>query len=134
MTCIIAPGEAYLGKQGVFYPLRVTDETAGARHLCLTVLPMPPGARAKVHYHEGIETIAYLLEGECAVYHGARLEERAMLRAGECMYLPADMPHTPCNESDMPCTWIVTHSAGSDQEGIVMIPELDTLLAARLAT
>jgi uncharacterized RmlC-like cupin family protein len=40
------------------------------------VLPMPPGAKAKVHYHNTIETIAYLLEGEFAVYCGDKLEHR----------------------------------------------------------
>ena len=131
MTCVVRPGGAFLGKQGVVYPLRVTTETTGARNLCLTLLPMPPGARAKVHYHARIETMAYLREGECVVYHGAQLEERVLVRAGECIYLPADVPHAPCNESDAPCTWIVTHSAGNDQEGIVMLPDLDALLAAR---
>jgi hypothetical protein len=30
------------------------------------------------------------------------------------------------------CRWIVVHSSGSDQDGIVLVPELDALLAARL--
>ena len=131
VTRVLKPGEAFVGKQGVAYPLRVTADTAGAQKVCLAVLPMPPGARAKVHYHHGIETIAYLLEGECAVYYGERLENRALMRAGECMYLPAGMPHAPCNESDAPCTWIVTHAASDDQEGIVLLPELDALLNSR---
>jgi uncharacterized RmlC-like cupin family protein len=42
------------------------------------------------------------------------------------------MPHAPCNESDAPCTWIVVHSSGSDQDGIVLLPELDKHLAERL--
>jgi uncharacterized RmlC-like cupin family protein len=125
---VVQPGEAFMGKQGVAYPLRVTRETAGARGICVAILPMPPGARAKVHYHEGIETIATLIAGECAVYYGDRLEHRAAMRAGESMYLPPDVPHAPCNESGAPCTWVVAHSAGDDQEGIVMRPDLDTLL------
>jgi hypothetical protein len=28
----------------------------------------------KVHYHKGIETIAYLLSGECIVFYGDALE------------------------------------------------------------
>ena len=130
-TRVLAPGEAFVGKQGVAYPLRVTTETAGARHICMAVLPMPPGARAKAHYHDGIETIVYLIDGECAVYHGERLEHRALVRAGECMYLPAAVPHAPCNEGDAPCTWVVAHAAGDDQEGIVLLPELDALLERR---
>lgn len=95
----------------------------------MNVLPMPPGAKAKVHFHKGIETIAYLLAGECAVYYGQNLERRAELRNGDQIYLPADVPHAPCNESGTGCTWLVVHSSGSDQEGIVLLPELDALLA-----
>ncbi|MBW0005680.1 MAG: hypothetical protein JO216_19600 [Hyphomicrobiales bacterium] len=47
--------------------------------------------------------------------------------------LPApDVPHAPRNESGKPCTWIVVHSSGSDQDGIVLLPELDAKLAERM--
>ena len=52
------------------------------------MLPVPPGAKAKVHYHKGIETIAYLLEGECSVYYGDELEHRLTVRAGDQVYSP----------------------------------------------
>jgi uncharacterized RmlC-like cupin family protein len=92
---------------------------------------MPPGTRAKAHYHRGIETIAYLLDGECIVYFGDRFERRVVVRAGEQMYMPADVPHAPSNEGGTPCTWLVVHSSGSDQDGIVLLPELDDLLVSR---
>ncbi len=127
---VIRPGQTYIGKQGFAYGAGASAETTGAEHMCMNVLPMPAGARAKVHYHRGIETIAYLLEGECAVYYGEDVEHRALMRAGDQMYLPADVPHAPCNESGAPCTWLVAHSSGSDQDGLVLLPELD----ARLST
>ena len=129
---LISPGQTYVGKQGFTYGAGASAETVGAQRVCLNVLPMPPGARAKAHYHLGIETIAYLLEGECVVYYGNRFEHRALVKAGEQMYMPADVPHAPSNESQAPCSWIVVHSSGSDQDGLVLVPELDALLAARL--
>lgn len=128
---VIQPGQTYVGKQGFTYGAGASAETVGAEHICLNVLPMPAGARAKAHYHRGIETIAYLLEGECAVYYGEKLERRAGMRAGDQMYLPADVPHAPCNESGAPCRWLVAHSSGSDQDGIVLLPELDPLLGMK---
>ena len=128
---VIQPGKTYVGMQGFTYGAGASRETVGAEHVCLNVLPMPDGARAKVHYHRGIETISYLLEGECAVYYGEQLERRAVVRAGDQMFIPADVPHAPCNESGAPCTWLVVHSAGSDQEGIVLLPELDVVIASR---
>jgi uncharacterized RmlC-like cupin family protein len=128
---VIAPGQTYVGKQGFTYGAGASAETVGARHVCMNVLPVPVGARAKAHYHRDIETIAYLLDGECAVYYGDRLEQRLILQAGEQIYVPADVPHTPCNESGAPCTWIVVHASGSDQDGIVLLPDLDALLASK---
>ena len=78
-----------------------------------------------------IETIAYLIEGECAVYYGDDLERRVVVNAGDHVFCPADVPHAPSNESGKPCTWLVVHSSGSDQDGIVLLPELDAKLTAR---
>jgi uncharacterized RmlC-like cupin family protein len=75
-----------------------------------------------------------MLEGECAVYYGDDLEKRLLARTGDHVFCPADVPHAPCNESGAPCTWIVMHSSGSDQDGIVLLPELDKHLAERLGT
>jgi uncharacterized RmlC-like cupin family protein len=80
---VIPPGKTYLGKQGFNYGAGASTETVGAKQICMNVLPMPPGAKAKVHYHKGIETIAYLLEDECAVYYGDELEYRATAHAGD---------------------------------------------------
>lgn len=127
---VIAPGQTYVGKQGFTYGAGASTETVGAEKICMNILPMPDGTRAKAHYHRGIETIAYLLEGECAVYYGDSLERRVLLRAGDQMFIPADVPHAPCNESGAPCKWIVVHASGSDQDGIVLLPDLDAHLAS----
>lgn len=129
---VVAPGQTYVGRQGFTYGAGASAETVGARSVCMNVLPMPPGARAKAHFHEGIETIAYMLAGECVVHYGERLERSVPVRAGEQVFVPADMAHAPSNESGESCTWIVVHSSGSDQDGIVMLPELDELLGSKL--
>lgn len=122
---LVRSGESYTGKQGLIYRAGVSGDTVGSRGLCVNVLTVPPGGRAKAHYHEGIETVAYLMDGECVVYHGDGLAHRLLVRPGDFVYLPADVPHAPANESGAPCTWLVAHSAATDQEGIVMLPELD---------
>lgn len=129
---VVKPGRTYLGKQGITYGAGASRETVGAENICMNVMPIPPGARANAHYHDGIETIAYLVEGECAVYYGDKLERRLVVSAGDHVFCPADVPHAPSNESGRPCTWLVVHSSGSDQDGIVLLPELDRALAERL--
>ena len=79
---VIKPGQTYVGKQGFTYGAGASAETVGAKHICMNVLPMSPRARAKAHYHEGIETIAYMLVGECAVYYGDNLEHRVLVPCG----------------------------------------------------
>ena len=127
---IIRPGQTYVGRQGFTYQAGISRDTVGETRVCMNVLPMPPGAKAKSHYHKGIDTIAYMLEGRCAVYYGDRLEHRAQLEQGEQMFMPRDVPHAPVNDSGWPCTWIVVHSSGGDQDDIVMTPDLDPLLPA----
>jgi uncharacterized RmlC-like cupin family protein len=65
---VVKPGQTYLGQQGIVYGAGASKETVGAQDICMNVMPMPNGARAKAHYHNDIETIAYLIEGECVVY------------------------------------------------------------------
>lgn len=130
-VAVIKPGQTYVGKQGFTYGAGASAETVGAQNVCMNVLPMPSGAVAKAHYHKGIETIAYMLEGECAVCYGNDLERRVLVRQGEQSFVAVDVPHAPRNESGELCTWIVVHSSGSDQDGIVLLPELDAKLAQR---
>ena len=98
-VAVIKPGQTYVGKQGLTYGAGASAETVGAQKVCMNVLPMPPGAVAKAHYHKGIETIAYMLEGECTVYYGDDLQKRVLVREGEQSFVAADMPHAPRNES-----------------------------------
>jgi uncharacterized RmlC-like cupin family protein len=97
---VIKPGQTYVGKQGFTYGAGASAETVGAQQVCMNVLPMPPGAVAKAHYHKGIETIAYMLEGECAVYFGDELRSRVLVQQGEQCFVAADMPHAPRNDRE----------------------------------
>lgn len=133
-VAVVKPGQTYQGKQGFTYGAGASAETVNAKQVCMNVLPMPAGAVAKAHYHEGIETIAFMLEGQCAVYYGDELEKRVWVEQGEQCFVDADVPHAPRNESGQPCTWVVVHSSGSDQDGIVLLPELDQKLATRLGS
>ena len=101
---VVSPGRTYVGKQGFTYGSGASAETVGAQQICMNILPMPDGARAKVHCHKGIETIAYLLKGECVVYYGDALEREVTAHAGEQVFIPPDVPHAPCNKSGAPCT------------------------------
>jgi uncharacterized RmlC-like cupin family protein len=132
-VAVIKPEQTYVGKQGFTYSAGASAETVGAKNICMSILPMPPGALAKAHYHQGIETIAYVIEGEAVMYYGDHLNKKVTIRQGEQCFIAENIPHAPRNESGSSCLAVVVHSSGSDQDVIVMLPELDTELAARIA-
>ena len=125
-TCRLVPsGDPYRGAQGFTYLTGLTGASAGSRAICMTVLLLPDGARAKTHLHRGIETAAFVIEGEVEMWFGERLAEQLVARAGEYVYVPAGMPHLVLNRSGASARALVAHTAADDQEGIVLLPELD---------
>lgn len=125
---VIRSGDDYQGKQGLTYRRGLTGETAGSWSICMTVLVMPNGARAKTHLHRGIETAAYVIDGRAEMFYGPRLEHHVEAGAGEYIYIPADVPHLVMNRSGGPVTALVAHTAASDQDGIVLLPDLDAVI------
>ena len=125
---VIRSGDAYQGRQGLTYMRGLTGETAGSRAICMTVLVLPPGARAKTHLHRGIETAAYVIDGRAEMFFGPRLEHHVDAAAGDYVYIPADVPHLVMNRAGAPATALVAHTAANDQEGILLLPDLDPLI------
>ena len=82
------------------------------------------GGMEKVMWEKVIETIAYLLEGECTLFYGEKLEHHILVRKGEQIFIPENVPHTPYNQSKNECIWVVVHSSGDDQDELISMPEL----------
>ena len=121
---LVKPGTTYLGGQGVTYSSGVSRKTTGSEKVCMNVLPMPPGVHSIPHIHKNIETIAYLLEGECTLFYGEKLENQTLVKKGEQIFIPENVPHAPFNQSCNECIWVVVHSSGDDQDQLVSMPEL----------
>ncbi len=124
-TCrVIHAGETYEGKQGLSYFAGVSAESAGARGLCMHLLEMPPGARARPHLHEQHETAIYVLSGTAEMWYGAGLREHLTVRAGDFLYIPAGVPHLPANPSQTdPCTAVIARTDPNEQESVVLVPD-----------
>lgn len=126
---LLRAGAPFIGKQGFSYAPAVSAETVGASAIHMQLLTMPPGARAKAHKHEAHETAIYVLSGEGAMYYGERLEQHMVARAGDFIYIPANMPHLPYNMSQTePCVAVITRTDPNEQESVVLMPELETLV------
>jgi uncharacterized RmlC-like cupin family protein len=130
-TCrIVRPDQTYDGKQGLSYFEGIAAETVGSSGICMHLLTMPPGARAKAHLHENHETAIYVLSGEVDTWFGDDLEQHVVVKAGDLFYIPAGVPHLPANLSDQPATAVIARTDPNEQESVVLLPHLDQRVPA----
>ena len=132
LTCkVIRSEETYKGKQAFTYFAGISAENTGAQGICMHLLTIPPGQRAKAHLHENHETAIYVIDGEAEMWYGENLAEHLVVRAGEYLYIPAGVPHLPYNASESePCTAVIARTDPNEQESVVLLPELDELYRA----
>jgi len=119
---------SYDGKQGLSYFEGVSAQSVGSSGLCMHVVTIPAGARAKAHLHENHESAVYVLSGEARTWFGERLEEFADMKAGDMMYIPAGVPHLPANLSNEPCIAVIARTDPNEQESVLLLPDLDALV------
>ena len=125
-TChVVRRGDTYAGKQGFEYFAGISSESVGATGICMHLLEIPPGGRAKAHLHEAHETAIYVLSGVSEVYYGDELEHHATVSANEFFYIPAGVPHLPINRSDALCVAVIARTDPNEQESVVLLPHLD---------
>ncbi len=131
-TCAIIRSqgqETYEGKQGLTYFAGISAESAGAQHLCLHLLTLPPGVRGQAHLHEKHESAIYVVSGEAEMWYGEGLQDYTIVRAGDFVYIPAGMPHVPGNRSQSEaCVALIARTDPNEQESVVLLPELEKML------
>lgn len=133
-TCrLIRPSDTYDGKQGLTYFAGIAAETVGSQAICMHLLTIPPGGRAKAHMHESHETAIYILDGEGLTLYGDNLEHHILTKAGDLFYIPAGVPHLPVNLTDKPISAVIARSDPNEQESVVLLPELEEVAEAAIA-
>ncbi len=125
----LRPGATYDGKQGFSYFEGIARETTGSQGICMHLLTIPPGGRARAHKHATHETAIFVLSGTTVMLWGEQLENRMEISAGELLYIPADMPHLPWNPGPEPATAVIARTDPHEQESVVLLPELEALAA-----
>ncbi|MBI1649452.1 cupin domain-containing protein [Hyphomicrobium sulfonivorans] len=133
-TCrLIRPSDTYDGKQGLTYFAGIAAETVGSQAICMHLLTIPPGGRAKAHMHESHETAIYILDGEGLTLYGDNLEHHILTKAGDLFYIPAGVPHLPVNLTDKPISAVIARTDPNEQESVVLLPELEEVAEAAIA-
>ncbi|HHY56770.1 MAG TPA: ClbS/DfsB family four-helix bundle protein [Chloroflexi bacterium] len=130
---IVRPEASYAGLQGLNYFAGVSAQNVGSQAICMHLLKMPPGVRARAHLHENHETAIYLISGQAAMWYGPNLEHHLEMQAGEFLYIPAGVPHLPYNPSpDQEAVAVLARTDPNEQESVRLLPELEEL--ARMAS
>ena len=125
---LLRAGEEFQGKQGLFYAPGISAESAGAKGIHLQIVTLPPQARAKAHKHAAHETAIYVLGGVSGMWYGEQLEHHVVVKPGDFLYIPADMPHLPYNPSlTENCVAIIARTDPNEQESVVLLPHLDEI-------
>lgn len=125
-TCrVVRAPAAFDGKQGLTYLGGISAESVGAQGICMHMLRLPPGARARAHLHAAHETAIYVLSGQAGMWYGDALEQHLMVSAGEYLYIPAGVPHLPYNPGPDEAVAILARTDPNEQESVVLRPDLD---------
>jgi uncharacterized RmlC-like cupin family protein len=133
-SCVkLRPNNTYSGKQGFDYFEGIAKETVGSNGVCMHLLTVPPGARAKAHMHETHETAIYVISGSAKMYWGDKLENLMETGAGDMIYIPAGTPHLPFNDGHEPAVAVIARTDPNEQESVVLLPELENLVGVPLS-
>lgn len=120
---VVRGGDAFHGRQGMDYFAGISAQSAGSSGICMHMLVLPPGGRAKPHFHEKHETAIFQLEGSTSFYHGANLEFLDHVAQGDYVYIPAGVPHQPFNPTDRVARALIARTDPNEQESVVLLPE-----------
>ena len=121
----LRPDASYAGKQGFNYFEGIARETTGSEGICMHILRIPPGGRAKAHMHESHETAIYVMEGSAIMHWGERLEHLMETNAGDLIYIPAGVPHLPINNGLTEAVAVIARTDPHEQESVRLLPELE---------
>ena len=98
----------------------ISNKTAGAKHLSMNLVVIPPSGAAQPHVHRGYETAIYLLHGRVETRFGPGLRQSVINEAGDFIFIPADVPHQPVNLSTTePAHALVARNDPNEQESVV---------------
>ncbi|HLK70093.1 MAG TPA: cupin domain-containing protein [Bryobacteraceae bacterium] len=129
---VIRAGESSRGKQGFDYFEGVSAQTANSQSLCMHLVTIPPLGRAKPHLHHSHESAVYVVSGEAGMWYGEGLREHAWMKAGDFVYIPANVPHLPYNPSDTtPCVGLISRTDPNEQESVTILDLPDPGIAPR---
>ena len=60
------------------------------------------------------------------MWYGERLEQHLVARAGDFLYIPANVPHLPYNMSNTEsCVALIARTDPNEEENVILLPDLE---------
>ncbi len=117
----VRPAKTTMTKQQLPNFVGISGANAGAKHLSMNLVIIPPGGAAQPHVHRGYETAIYVLQGRVETRYGPGLRKSVIHEAGDFIFIPADVPHQPVNLSATePAHALVARNDPNEQESVVV--------------
>ena len=117
----VRPQGTHITKQQLPNFEGISAKTAGSKHLCMHLVVIPPGGKAVAHYHDGYETVIYIIAGKAETRYGHNLEHSTINEAGDFLFIPPNLPHQPVNLSDTEqVIAVVARNDPNEQESVVV--------------
>lgn len=115
---VVRPAAETLSRQALPYFVGVSGVSTPATGISMNLVIIPPHGAAEPHLHRGYETAVYMMKGRVDVRYGPELEELLVLEEGDFLFIPADMPHQPVNQTDEPALALVARNDANEQESV----------------
>ncbi|WP_025745840.1 cupin domain-containing protein [Kallotenue papyrolyticum] len=103
--------------------VRILSEptVTGAQHFSFGVVELAPGQGHARHNHPGAEEIIYVLEGEGEQMIDDRPAVR--VRAGDCIFIPADSYHATLNVASVPLRLAIVYAPAGPERVLRELPD-----------
>src|SRR5450432_2383695 len=101
----------HLGLAGDTYTILLTGKDTAGQY-CLIDMNVPPGGGPPPHRHDFEETFTVLAGEIEATFRG----QKAIVRAGETLHIPANAPHSFTNASNQPVRLLCTCSPAGQED------------------
>jgi uncharacterized RmlC-like cupin family protein len=109
-------------KQQVQLYRGITKATAGSQQLSINRIILPPGTKGLRHMHKSAETAIYVLEGQSRTLIGPNGEIAVDNKAGDFIFIPANVWHQPMNVTNRPVIAIEARADADDQSNVILAP------------
>jgi uncharacterized RmlC-like cupin family protein len=109
-------------KQQVQLYRGISKATAGSQQVSINRIVLPPGAKGLRHMHKSAETVIYVLEGQSRTLIGPNGEIAVDNKAGDFIFIPANVWHQPMNVTKRPVIAIEARADADDQSNVNLAP------------